>query len=597
MNGSVHTHASAAPGSALVTMANGPVIKARPSAGLSMGEMVEVGEDRLIGEVIGLEHEMAVIQVYEDTTGLKPGAVVRGEGLPLNVELGPGLIGEIFDGIQRPLAVLRDRWGDFIRRGRSGTALSREKVWQFSPEAETGRSVRPGDLLGTVAETPSVLHKVLVPPGMGGKILHVVPRGGYTMDDPIAELESPSGRRFKMRLFHRWPVRRPRPYRSRPLSREPLLTGQRVIDTFFPVTKGGTAAIPGGFGTGKTITQHQLAKWADADITVYIGCGERGNEMTDVLEDFPRLLDPRTGRPLIERTVLIANTSDMPVAAREASIYTGITIAEYYRDMGYDVALMADSTSRWAEALREISGRLEEMPAEEGFPAYLASRLAAFYERACLVETLGGDRGSVTIIGAVSPPGGDFSEPVTMHTKRFVECFWALDKDLASARHFPAINYLKSYSGYVEAVSRWWEERVGKDWDELRQKALVLLQENDRLQNIVKLLGEGALPDDQKMIIHGARLIKDAFLQQSAFDPIDTYSSPEKQYLLLDVIIHFTDRLKDVVQARVPVFRALELPAVADINRLKFTYTGEDPEPFARLKHEIDLQIDGLLEP
>ncbi len=581
---------------ATVTLVNGPVVKASPSMNFSMNEMVEVGEDRLLGEVIGLEHDLAIIQVYEDTTGIRPGAVVSGQGLPLNVELGPGLIGEIFDGIQRPLGVLREMWGDFISRGRTGDALSRERIWHFTPAVEVGQMVGPGDMLGTIPETPSIQHKVLVPPGKKGTIKHIAPEGGYTLDELIAEMETPEGKLLQVRLFHQWPVRRGRPYQSRPPAREPLITGQRVIDTFFPVVKGGTAAIPGGFGTGKTITQHQLAKWADADIIVYIGCGERGNEMTSVLEDFPRLLDPRTGRPLIERTVLIANTSDMPVAAREASIYTGITIAEYYRDMGYDVALMADSTSRWAEALREISGRLEEMPAEEGFPAYLASRLAAFYERACQVVTLGGTRGSVTIIGAVSPPGGDFSEPVTMHTKRFVECFWALDKDLASARHFPAVNYLKSYSSYGGTVSRWWEERVGEDWEELRKKAMSILQEDAKLQNIVKLLGEGALPDDQKRIIHGARLIKNAFLQQSAFDPIDTYSSPEKQYLLLDVIIHFTDRLKDVVQARVPIFRALELPVVTDITRLKFTHTGEDPGPFVKVKREIDLEINRLME-
>ncbi len=579
---------------AVVTFVNGPVVKARPAGVLSMNEMVEIGDERLVGEVIGLEKDFAIIQVYEDTTGIRPGISVHGQGLALNVELGPGLISEIFDGIQRPLGVLRETWGDFISRGRTGHALSRDRIWQFTPAAESGRDVREGDLLGTVSESSSVVHRILVPPGKGGRLVNMVPQGGYTLDDIIAEIESPKGKREQVKLFHRWPVRTARPYVARLLPVEPLITGQRVIDTFFPLTKGGSAAIPGGFGTGKTVTQHQLSKWASADIIIYIGCGERGNEMTSVLEDFPKLLDPRTNRPLIERTVLIANTSDMPVAAREASIYTGITIAEYYRDMGYDVALMADSTSRWAEALREISGRLEEMPAEEGFPAYLASRLAAFYERAAQVKTLGGSNGSVTIIGAVSPPGGDFSEPVTMHTKRFVQCFWALDKDLASARHFPAINYLQSYSSYTDVVLSWWQKKVGDRWADLRREAMTILQEDARLQNIAKLLGEEALPDDQKRIIEGARFIKNAFLQQSAFDPIDTYSSPEKQFLLLDVIIHFIDRLKEVVSARVPIFRALELPVVTEINRLKFTYKGDDPEPFSRLKAEIDKEIERL---
>jgi V/A-type H+-transporting ATPase subunit A len=398
-----------------------------------------------------------------------------------------------------------------------------------------------------------------------------------------------------LKLYHRWPVRKTRPCLKRLLPSEPLITGQRVIDTFFPLAKGGTAAIPGGFGTGKTITQHQLTKWTDADIIVYIGCGERGNEMTGVLVDLPKLLDPRSNRPLIERTILIANTSDMPVAAREASIYTGITIAEYYRDMGYDVALMADSTSRWAEALREISGRLEEMPAEEGFPAYLASRLAAFYERAGQVITLNNSKGSVTLIGAVSPPGGDFSEPVTMHTKRFVQCFWALDKELAGARYFPAINYLQSYSGYGSVIEPWWREKVGAGWSDLREQAMTILQEDEKLQNIVKLLGEEALPDDQKRIIEGARLLKNDFLQQSAFDKIDTYAGPKKQFLLLEIILHFFDRLADVVAARIPLFRALEIPSVMELHRLKFTCKGDDSTPFRALSEQIDREIDELL--
>ncbi len=583
-------------GQAAVIMVSGPVVRARPALALSMNELVEVGRDRLVGEVITLEGDTATIQVYEDTTGIRPGDKVTGQGLPLYVELGPGLMGNIFDGVQRPLVMLREKWGDFIHRGRTGDPLPRDRVWEFRPVAEKDKVVVPGSCIGEVPESSSVVHRVLVPPGISGKIDRIVPEGSYTLEDIIAVVTTPQGESREIRLYHRWPVRKIRPAAKRFVPREPLITGQRVIDTFFPLARGGTAAIPGGFGTGKTVTQHQLTKWTDADIIVYIGCGERGNEMTGVLVDLPQLVDPRTGRPLNERTILIANTSDMPVAAREASIYTGITIAEYYRDMGYDIALMADSTSRWAEALREISGRLEEMPAEEGFPAYLASRLAAFYERAGQVETLGGQRGSVTLIGAVSPPGGDFSEPVTMHTKRFVECFWALDKELASARYFPAINYLQSYSGYTSKVGSWWQEKVGASWQELRERAMGILQEDARLQNIVKLLGEEALPDDQKQVIHGARLIKEDFLQQSAFDPVDTYASPEKQFLLLDLIIHFIDRLQDVVNARIPLFRAVEVPAVVEIHRIKFREKGDDPAPFLELKQRVDREIDELIK-
>ncbi len=583
-------------GIARIVLVSGPVVKAVPAEKFSMNEMVEVGEERLAGEVIGLEKGIATIQVYEDTTGIQPGTPIFGQGLPLFVELGPGLVGEIFDGIQRPLKVLRERWGDFIHRGKIGTALPREKVWSFEPILKAGDDVSPGQRLGKVPESKGVDHFILVPVEVKGRLKWIANGGSYTLDDVIAEIESHQGQTYRIKLYHRWPVRKLRPYKERLMPSEPLITGQRVIDTFFPLAKGGTAAIPGGFGTGKTVTQHQLSKWADADIIVYIGCGERGNEMTGVLVDFPQLLDPRTQRPLIERTILIANTSDMPVAAREASIYTGITIAEYYRDMGYDVALMADSTSRWAEALREISGRLEEMPAEEGFPAYLASRLAAFYERGGQVTTLGDHRGSVTLIGAVSPPGGDFSEPVTMHTKRFVQCFWALDKELASARYFPAINYLQSYSAYVSRVEQWWGKRVGGEWKGLRSEAMEILQEDAKLQNIVKLLGEEALPDDQKRIIESARLIKDDFLQQSAFDPIDTYANPEKQYLMLETIMHFIRRLKDIIEARVPLYKAMELPVVSEIHRMKFVYKGDDPGPFKDLESRIDQEIEKILK-
>ncbi|PXF59424.1 MAG: V-type ATP synthase subunit A [Deltaproteobacteria bacterium] len=578
-----------------VTMISGPVVQARPAHKFSMNEMVEIGDERLVGEVIDLDEDLATIQVYEDTTGLRPGADVYAKELPLYVELGPGLMCEIFDGVQRPLEVLRGKRGDFIHRGKTGTALPRDRVWQFTPSVRPGATISPGEILGEVPESQLITHRIPVPPDVQGTLEHIVPKGDYILDDVIAVIRSSSDKIHELKLFHRWPVRKIRPYRERLVPSEPLITGQRVIDTFFPLARGGTAGIPGGFGTGKTVAQHQLSKWADADIIVYIGCGERGNEMTGVLVDLPKLLDPRTRRPLIERTILIANTSDMPVAAREASIYTGITIAEYYRDMGYDVALMADSTSRWAEALREISGRLEEMPAEEGFPAYLASRLAAFYERAGQVVSLAGKRGSVTLIGAVSPPGGDFSEPVTMHTKRFVQCFWALDKELASARYFPAINYLQSYSAYISAVEPWWTEKVGSTWKILREKTINILQEDSRLQNIVKLLGEEALPDDQKRIVEGARLLKNDFLQQSAFDPVDTYAGPEKQFLLLDVILHFIERLADVVKARIPLFRATELPVVAEIHKLKFTRRGDDPGPFKSVREQIDKEINALL--
>lgn len=580
---------------AVVSMVSGPVLKARPAFLFSMNELVEVGQERLVGEVISLDGEIATIQVYENTSGIGPGTPVNGLGLPLYVELGPGLIGTIFDGIQRPLQYLHQQWGNFIHRGRIGAPLDRERLWDFSPLLSTGERVVGGDILGELTESEIVTHRVMVPPEVEGTLERIVSSGNYTLDDLIARVRSSAGTIHDLKLFHRWPVRKIRPCRKRLIPAEPLITGQRVIDTFFPLAKGGTAAIPGGFGTGKTITQHQLTKWTDADIIVYIGCGERGNEMTGVLTDLPQLIDPRSGRPLIERTILIANTSDMPVAAREASIYTGITIAEYYRDMGYDVALMADSTSRWAEALREISGRLEEMPAEEGFPAYLASRLAAFYERAGQVITLGGSKGSVTLIGAVSPPGGDFSEPVTMHTKRFVQCFWALDKEMASARYFPAINYLQSYSGYSRQVEPWWRKKVGSRWLELRDNAMNILQEDAKLQNIVKLLGEEALPDDQKRIIEGARLLKNDFLQQSAFDAIDTYAGPEKQFLLLEIILHFFDRLAEVVADRIPLFRALELPVVVQIHRLKFTLKGDDPAPFHAVREQIDREIDTLL--
>ena len=581
---------------AIITDINGPVIKVKEASQLAMNELVVIGEERLLGEVVELHGEKAIIQVYEDTTGLKPGIYVLGQGMPLFVELGPGIVGHIFDGAQRPLAMVDSSTSPFVTRGKREEALERTKPWNFKPLAQIGEHLLPGQIIGEVRETERVLHRVLNPPDKAGRVVQIVPSGLYTVAERIALLEDDRGRQHEVYLYHRWPVRKLRPYRERLLPSEPLFTGQRVVDFFFPIAKGGTAAIPGGFGTGKTITQHQLSKWADADIIVYIGCGERGNEMAGVLEDFPKLLDPQSGRPLIERTVLIANTSDMPVAAREASIYTGITIAEYYRDMGYHVALMADSTSRWAEALREISGRLEEMPAEEGFPAYLASRLAEFYERAGAVLTLAGNSGSVSIIGAVSPPGGDFSEPVTQHTKRFVSTFWALDKELASARYFPAINYLNSYSGYVDAVAAWWQEKVGLDWRKLRDQALAILKEEERLQNIVKLIGEDALPDDQKATFYGARIIKEDFLQQSAFDPVDTYCAAPKQVLMLQLILKFIERMKEAALHRIPVYRVMELPVLEDLHRMKYLYKGDDAAPFEAIQTRLEEEFAVLLQ-
>lgn len=582
--------------SAIVTTVNGPVVKVKEASSLSMNELVVIGEEKLFGEVVELYRNGATIQVYEDTTGLEPGTLVHGQGLPLFVELGPGIVGHIFDGTQRPLSITYKNMGAFVTKGKTVEALDRNKAWPFTPRAKAGEIVSAGRTIGEVKETDHINHKLMVPPDLNGRLLEVAPEGLYTIDERIALLEDESGEQHPISLFQRWPVRVLRPYKERSLPSEPLFTGQRVVDFFFPLAKGGTAAIPGGFGTGKTITQHQLSKWADADIIVYIGCGERGNEMAGVLEDFPKLLDPRSGRPLIERTVLIANTSDMPVAAREASIYTGITIAEYYRDMGYHVALMADSTSRWAEALREISGRLEEMPAEEGFPAYLASRLAEFYERAGAVITLGGDLGSVSVIGAVSPPGGDFSEPVTQHTRRFVSTFWALDKELASARYFPAINYLNSYSGYVDAVALWWKEKAGLDWTGMRDRALSILKEEARLQNIVKLIGEDALPDDQKAIFYGARLIKEDFLQQSAYDPVDTYSPARKQVLMLQLLLKFIDGMREAVSHRIPVYRIMELPVLEELHRMKYTHKGEDPAPFQAIENRLADEFQALLK-
>jgi V/A-type H+-transporting ATPase subunit A len=576
-----------------VTGVNGPVVRAQTKATLGMSELVWVGEERLVGEVIGLEEDRATVQVYEDTTGLKPGDPLAASALPLYVELGPGLLGRIFDGIQRPLEALAVQNGDFIRRGSAAEPLDRAKAWDFVPALRAGDRVHGGEILGTIPETDSIEHRVLVPSELSGILTWVAATGTYTLGEPISVVER-DGTTREIRLFQRWPVRRPRPYRKRRPPAVPLLTGQRIIDTFFPLARGGTAAIPGGFGTGKTVTQHNLAKWADAEIIVYIGCGERGNEMTGVLTDLPRLEDPRTGRPLMHRTVLVANTSNMPVAAREASIYTGITIAEYYRDMGYHVALMADSTSRWAEALREIAGRLEEMPAEEGFPAYLATRLAEFYERAGLVTTLCGKEGSVSAIGAVSPPGGDFTEPVTQHTKRFVRCFWGLDKELASARFFPAINVRDSYSEYAGDLSPWWRAQGFVDWPELRARAIDLLNEDVKLQQIVRLVGEESLPDRERMVLEAAWMLRNAFLQQNAFDPVDRYSTAAKQVRMLRAVLHYAERGMAIAGKKIPIYRVKELPVRADLLRMRFEIPDDALTRFDDLMGALDTQMDAL---
>ncbi|MEM2315948.1 MAG: V-type ATP synthase subunit A, partial [Candidatus Nezhaarchaeales archaeon] len=491
----------------------GPVVVAKGMKGSQMFELVNVGELNLIGEIIRLQEDLATIQVYEETSGLRPGEKVVGTGQLLSVELGPGILSQIYDGIQRPLEIIKENTGDFIARGVSAPALPRDKKWSFTPKLKAGSKVTGGDILGVVPETPLVVHKVMVPPDVQGVLEEIAPEGDYTVEDVIAKVRAPNGALHELAMMQRWPVRKPRPYKTKLDPIQPLLTGQRIIDSLFPIAKGGTAAIPGGFGTGKTVTQHQLAQWADAKVIVYIGCGERGNEMTEMLERFPELRDPRTGRPLMERTVMIANTSNMPVAAREASIYTGVTIAEYFRDMGYDVALMADSTSRWAEALREISGRLEEMPGEEGYPPYLGARLAEFYERAGRVVTLGSeDRvGSVSIIGAVSPPGGDFSEPVVQATLRIVKVFWALDTALAYRRHFPAINWLTSYSLYLETLEEWFRNNVAPDWPELRKEVMAILQKEAELLEIVRLVGPDALPEADRATLEVARMIREDF--------------------------------------------------------------------------------------
>jgi V/A-type H+-transporting ATPase subunit A len=544
-----------------------------------MYETVEVGESKLIGEVIRLTGDVAFIQVYETTSGLKPGEPVVGTGQPLSVALGPGIIGQIYDGIQRPLSEMAKKSGDFIGRGIATTPIDLKKKYKFIPTVKKGDSITGGSILGTVDETPLLTHSILVPPNhRGGVITNMVGEGDYDLEHILAETQKDGGYNTELKMYHKWPVRHPRPYTERYDPTVPLVTGQRIIDTYFPIAKGGTGAIPGGFGTGKTVTLHQIAKWADSKVVVYIGCGERGNEMTEVLVEFPHLLDPRSGRPLMERTVLVANTSNMPVAAREASIYTGVTIAEYYRDMGFDTVLVADSTSRWAEALREMSGRLEEMPAEEGYPSYLASRLAEFYERAGRVRSLGLPErsGSVTLIGAVSPSGADFTEPVTTHTIRFIKTFWALDTRLAYSRHYPSINWMLSYSGYLEDVAKWWKEEVSSEWFELRAESYHILQREDTLKEIVRLLGPEALPDEEKLILEVARMLKIGILQQNSFDKVDTYCSPQKQVKLVKLIVRFYKEALKALREGSPLADIRAMPVISSLLKAKFEIPDEE---------------------
>jgi V/A-type H+-transporting ATPase subunit A len=576
----------------IVARVSGPIVTATGMFGAQMYEVLQVGELGLIGEVVRLVGDRATIQVYEDTSMLKPGAPITRTGAPLSVWLGPGLLGNIYDGVQRPLPGIQQRSGAWIRRGERVPPLDTAKKWPFEPIVKPGRQVTAGQVLGDVQETPLVKHRIMVPPGVSGTVKSIVGKGEYTIQQTIAVLETSAGPR-DLTMMQKWPVRDPRPIRERLRITQPLVTGQRIIDTFFPIGKGGTAAIPGGFGTGKTITQHQLAKWSDADIIVYIGCGERGNEMTEVLQEFPELKDPRSGRPLMERTILIANTSNMPVAAREVSIYTGITLAEYYRDQGKSVAVFADSTSRWAEALRELAARLEEMPAEEGFPATLATRLAQFYERGGAVRTLADEPASVSIVGAVSPPGGDFSEPVTQHTRRFIRCFWALDTELAYARHYPSIHWLRSYSEYIEDVSAWWEN-VAPDWNELRTEAMTVLQREDRLQQIVRLVGPDVLPDSQRLLLFIAEIFKDGFLTQSAYDEKDSYCSPERQVALLRLILMLYRRGRDLVHAGAPLVRLREMKCVPDVVRAKAAYGNDQLAGLKELESRVSAELDTL---
>jgi V/A-type H+-transporting ATPase subunit A len=582
-----------------IVWVSGPAVKADGMSTVKMYETVEVGDSKLIGEVIRLTGDVAFIQVYESTSGLKPGENVIGTGQPLSVLLGPGILGRIYDGIQRPLDEIAEKSGAFIGRGIITSPVDMKKKYRFNPLVKKDDTIFGGSVLGTVEETPLLTHKILVPPNYPeSTITDVAKEGEYDLEHVIGQANSKNGDKIQLKMYHKWPVRKPRPYAERYDPTVPLVTGQRIIDTYFPIAKGGTGAIPGGFGTGKTVTLHQIAKWADSKVVVYIGCGERGNEMTEVLVEFPHLIDPRSQRPLMERTVLVANTSNMPVAAREASIYTGVTMAEYYRDMGYDVVLVADSTSRWAEALREMSGRLEEMPAEEGYPSYLASRLAEFYERAGRIRALGSpDRtGSVTLVGAVSPSGADFTEPVTTHTIRFIKTFWALDTRLAYSRHYPSINWMQSYSGYLEDISKWWKENVSPDWYDLRAESYHILQREDTLKEIVRLLGPEALPDEEKLVLEVARMLKIGILQQNSFDKVDTYCGPAKQLKLVRLMVKFYKEAQKALKEGKSLADIRALPIITTLLKAKFEVTDEEISKLDAIDKQLSDSFKGNIE-
>ncbi len=582
-------------GEGRITYINGPVVKGSGLASFMMREMVLVGEQRLIAEIIGLSGDVGTIQVYEETEGLRLHEQIVGLGVPLSLKLGPGLMGNIFDGIGRPLKKIEESSGNFIPLGIGLLTIDLEKSWEVEMLIETGDHVKGGQIFGHVVETELITHKLMIPPGVNGVVVSSVASGTHITDDVLLSVQDKNSKVTEVKMYQDWPVRKSRPIEKRMKISQPLITGQRILDTFFPIAKGGTAAIPGGFGTGKTMTQHQLAKWSDADIIIYIGCGERGNEMTDVLEEFPKLIDPKSGRPIMERTVLIANTSNMPVAAREASIYTGITMAEYFRDMGYHVAIMADSTSRWAEALREISGRLEEMPAEEGYPAYLSYRLAEFYERAGYVKTLQGDEGSVTIIGAVSPAGGDFSEPVTENTKRYVNAFLALDRKLAYSRHYPAINWLSSYSGYLKMLEEWYFDYVGENAIHIRNQVLRLLQEESKLLDIVQLVGEDVLPDSQRLILEISRVVKTGILQQNAFHKDDSFVPMAKQYKMLCAVWHLYQRASACAEKGIPMSQIKDEALFEKITKMKYNIPNDDLSGIDAINSEVDTYFDALL--
>lgn len=590
-----NTQSTTQPKTGVIFGINGPVITLEGDPGFQMNEMVYVGKENLVGEVIGLASNRTTIQVYEETSGIRPGELVYGTGAPVSVTLAPGILNNIFDGIERPLSEIAKSGGAYISRGVHVDSLDTERKWPVRIMAKKDSQLLPGTIIAEVQETRAIVHKVMVPPDMEGTVLEVVADGDYTINDPLLTLLLPDGTKKELTMTQKWPIRIPRPTAKRFPAAQPLITGQRILDTLFPLAKGGTAAVPGGFGTGKTMTQHQIAKWSDADIIIYIGCGERGNEMTQVLEEFSELIDPKSGNPLMDRTALIANTSNMPVAAREASLYSGLTLAEYYRDMGYHVAIMADSTSRWAEALRELSGRLEEMPAEEGFPAYLASRLSAFYERAGMMQNLNGTEGSVSIIGAVSPQGGDFSEPVTQNTKRFVRCFWGLDKSLAYARHFPTINWLTSYSEYLSDLAPWYTNYVDKKFIDFRSQIMALLTQESSLMEIVKLIGADVLPDDQKLILEIARVIRVGFLQQNAFHKDDTCVPLEKQFMMMEIILYLYQKSRELISMGMPMSVLKEDTIFDQITTIKYDIPNDRLDLFQAYREKVNQFYDNVL--